>query len=193
MAATAASDNTMVIKGSHYWWFPALAGGALVAGGIAVAAWPGRSVKLVTFLAGIVLIANGVLEVITALTLRRQISGWGYYLASGIWSFAFGVPLALIPDVSARALAILLGIFLLFGGFIGIAAGAAVKHGGGRSGHYIVRGAVTVAVGAAAVAWPGVTLGVVAVILALWMIIVGMMLIAVAVGISGTTVVVADE
>lgn len=193
MATTAGNDDTLVIKGSHYWWFPALAGGALVAGGIAVAAWPGRSVKLVTLIAGIVLIANGLLEVITALTLRRELPGWGFYLASGIWSFAFGVPLALVPDVSARALAILLGIFLIFGGVIGIAAGAVVRHGGGRSGHYIVRGVLTAAVGAAAIAWPAVTLGVIAIIFALWMVIIGMMLIAAGVGISGKTVVVTDE
>lgn len=192
MATTAGNDNTLVIKGSHYWWFPALAGGALVAGGIAVAAWPGRSVKLVTFIAGVVLIANGLLEVITALTLRRELDGWGYYLASGIWSFAFGVPLALVPDVSARALAILLGIFLIMGGVIGIAAGAVVRRQGGRSGHYVVRGVLTAAVGSAAIAWPSVTLGVIAVIVALWMVIIGMMLITAAVGISGKTVVVTE-
>lgn len=193
MATTAGNDSSLVIKGSRYWWFPALAGGALVVGGIAVAAWPGRSVKLVTFIAGIVLIANGLLEVITALTLRRELAGWGYYLASGIWSFAFGMPLALAPDVSARALAILLGVFLIFGGVIGIATGAVLRRGGGRSGYYMVRGVLTVAVGVAAIAWPAVTLSVIAIIFALWMVIVGMMLVAAAVGISGTTVVITEE
>lgn len=191
--AASEGDNATVIKGTRIGWIPALAGIALLSGGVAISVWPGRSVKLVTLIVGIALVANGVFETISATALRHQLDGWGYHLASGIWSTAFGLPLALAPEFSARALAVLLGIFLMIGGLIGVLVGASLRSRGGRGGHYVVRGILTLALGTTTVVWPHVTLTVIVVLAAVWMIIIGAMLITVAAGISRTGLVVVSE
>lgn len=176
--------SVTTVKGSHYWWIPALAGAVMVAGGIAIVVWPRHSIKLFAFLLGLILVIDGVLEVLAALAARNELVGSNYFLASGLISIAFGMPLAVAPEFSARALAIIFGGLLLAAGLVGTIAGATLRRHGVPTGHYLLRGICGVVAGLVIVVWPGVGLGVLITVAAIWFLAGGTLLLIAGVGMS---------
>jgi uncharacterized membrane protein HdeD (DUF308 family) len=64
-------------------------------------------------------IARGILEIVVAIELRKQIKGEFWLVAAGIASILFGVLMIVLPVAGVLALAWLIGIYaLIFGGFM---------------------------------------------------------------------------
>lgn len=192
MSDAATTETTTVVKGSHFWWIPALAGALMIIGGIVMIVWPTKTSHVAAFLIGLVLVVHGILELITAAVTASKHSAWGFYLASGIISLAFGLPLMFASEISAKALAIVMGIFLMLSGLVGIIAGARLRREGFPTGRYLLRGLVAIAVGLAVVLWPQVTLNVIVILVAIWLIVAGVFALIGAFGMSGMTVIVEE-
>jgi uncharacterized membrane protein HdeD (DUF308 family) len=103
-----------------------VAGGALVAGGVLAALWPGITLWVLAVIVGIGLIASGVARVVGALSLR--VEGWGWLLFGGELSVVVGVLALVWPEATILVLGLLLGIRMLLFGIAEIMFGLALHH-----------------------------------------------------------------
>ena len=97
------------------WWL-ALVGLLGIAAGILTFVWPGiTAFVLLLFIAGWA-IGTGVLEIVGAIRLRKEIENEWLLIASGVLSVIFGLILVAQPGTGALALLYVIGTFaILFG------------------------------------------------------------------------------
>ncbi|MCD0450109.1 HdeD family acid-resistance protein [Actinocorallia sp. API 0066] len=95
-----------------------------VLAGLIALIWPAITAFILLIVIACWAIATGVLEIISAIWLRREIEGEWWYITSGILSVIFGVLLLVWPGAGGLALiwiiglfAILIGVALIFAAF----------------------------------------------------------------------------
>jgi uncharacterized membrane protein HdeD (DUF308 family) len=88
----------------RYWWLFLLSGSALIVFGVLVCLMPVAAYATLTgfFIAAFVL--NGMAEIGFGVMNRGAIGGWGWHLAGGIFDFAAGLLLLVVPVLAAVAL-----------------------------------------------------------------------------------------
>ncbi|HEU4684813.1 MAG TPA: HdeD family acid-resistance protein [Nitrospira sp.] len=86
------------------WWAMALEGVLGLGVGIVSFIWPGITALALVYLIAAWALVTGVLEIIAAIRLRREIKGEWLLALSGVFSIALGVLFALVPDAGAVAL-----------------------------------------------------------------------------------------
>lgn len=101
-------------------WAPLVLKGLLGVGvGILTFLWPGLTAMALLYLIAAWAIVTGVLEVVTAIRLRKVIAGEVLLVLSGLASVALGVLLAIWPISGALAMVWLLGVYaLVFGALL---------------------------------------------------------------------------
>jgi uncharacterized membrane protein HdeD (DUF308 family) len=98
------------------WWLVLLEGIAGVAFGLVAVGWPRITALVLLLLIAGWAIATGILEIVAAILLRRELRGEGLLILSGILSLVLGVLLAIRPQAGAVAFAWLIGVYaILFG------------------------------------------------------------------------------
>ena len=105
----------------RHWWVPFLLGIIILALGVVVMLFPAASYLTLTLLFGVVIILSGVMYL--AMATSKEIKGRGWLIASGIIEIILGLALTMMPAVSAIALPLCLGFWLLFKGFTFIGLG----------------------------------------------------------------------
>ena len=114
--------QTVTVKDGK-WWVRLLGSVVAFAAGAAVFLWPGISALSLLYVIAFYFIFIGVLQAISAIELRKVISGEWLYIISGILSIIVGVLLIMRPQTGAIALAQTIGIFaIVYGVLIGILA-----------------------------------------------------------------------
>jgi uncharacterized membrane protein HdeD (DUF308 family) len=99
-------------SGSRRWLL--MAEGVLgVLAGLVVLAWPGISALLMLYVIALWAIFSGVLRIVEAISLRREIDNEWTMALSGALSIALGVILAVLPGVGLLSLVWLIGVFAL--------------------------------------------------------------------------------
>ena len=99
------------------WWL-ALVGLLGIAVGILTFAWPGiTALVLLLFIAGWA-IATGILQIVGAIRLRKEIDNEWLLIASGVLSVIFGLILVAQPGTGALALLYVIGIYAVLYGII---------------------------------------------------------------------------
>jgi uncharacterized membrane protein HdeD (DUF308 family) len=94
------------------WWL-ALVGLLGIAAGLVTLFWPGvTAFVLLLFIAGWA-IATGVLQIVGAVQLRKEIDNEWWLIASGALSVLFGLVLAFQPGVGALSLILVIGAFAI--------------------------------------------------------------------------------
>ena len=104
------------MKQESNWWLLLLYGLLCIITGVVAALYPGITAILLGFIISINLLAGGLLQIIMAIHLRKEIRGEGWMALSGIIMFAAGVYLLMIPGGGAL-------LMLWFIAIISIAAG----------------------------------------------------------------------
>ena len=101
------------------WWVLLLEGPLGIAAGVVTLAWPGiTGLVLLLFIAAWAVI-TGVVEIVAAIRLRREIEGEFLLGLSGVLSVLFGLLLIVRPGAGAVAVAWLIGIYaILFGALL---------------------------------------------------------------------------
>jgi uncharacterized membrane protein HdeD (DUF308 family) len=114
LAITAAIKNRGTTAPTGWLVFVGLLG---IGAGVATMFWPAITALVLLILIAVWSIAIGVLTVVGAIRLRREIEGEWLLVASGVLSVAFGVLLMLRPGAGALALVWIIGAWaIVFGG-----------------------------------------------------------------------------
>lgn len=115
----------------RHWWVPLLLGIIVLALGAVVLLFPQTSYLTMTLLFGVVIILSGIMYLGMAMT--KGIKGRGWLIACGIIEIILGIILTMLPAISAVALPLCLGFWLLFKGssLIGIGYGLRKVKGSG--------------------------------------------------------------
>lgn len=102
------------------WWL-AIMGLCGIVAGILAFAWPGvTTLVLLLFIAGWA-IATGVMEIIGAIKLRKEIDNEWMLILSGALSVLFGIAITVMPGAGALALVWLIGAYAIVAGILYVA------------------------------------------------------------------------
>lgn len=107
------SNSIATIK---HWWLFLLSGILLIAGSIYVFYAPEESYVSLAWVFSILVFANGISNVIFSISNRKQLSGWGWYLTSGLFEILIGFILISYPAITLVLLPVFIGFWLLFRG-----------------------------------------------------------------------------
>lgn len=102
------------------WWL-ALIGLLGIAAGAVAFLWPGLTAFALIVMIGAWAVAIGVLEIIGAIWLRKEIEDEWLLIATGVLSVLFGLAILLRPGLGALALAWAVGAFALLSGLLHVA------------------------------------------------------------------------
>ncbi len=174
-AGTRADPADMVARvGSHWGWVLAFGIITLLVG-IAALAWPGRTLVVVAVLFGIQLIVMGIFRFVGAFASDDLTGGTRVLLALlGVLSLIIGLYAVRHVLITVLALALLLGIFWTVSGVVELFT--AISHRQMRNrGWTAVMSIVSILAGIVVLAYPGISLVALAVVLSVWLIIFGAM------------------
>ena len=108
------------IRGSAYasrWWL-AIVGLIGIAAGIATLLWPGITGLILLFCIAGWAIATGVMQIVGAIMMRKEIEGEWLLIASGVLSILFGGLLLMQPGAGALALVFVIGSYAILYGIL---------------------------------------------------------------------------
>lgn len=105
------------------WWVFVLLGISMIFFGIFVFITPAESYLTLSILFSMIVSINGVLEISFAISNRKSVDGYGWYLAGGIGKTIIGIILMIYPGITASILPVIVGFWLMLGA-ISLIAGA---------------------------------------------------------------------
>lgn len=108
-------------------WSYVLAGVVGIVAGLLAALWPAVTALALVLLAGVWAIVTGVLEIVAAVRLRRELTGEWVPALLGALSVVAGVLILVRPDLGALALATVLGVYALLAGVVLLVAAWRVR------------------------------------------------------------------
>ena len=112
------------------WWMPLVKGIILIALSILVFMKPGGALLGLALYIGIALIFAGFLILFSAISLRKEIKGWGWRLAEGLVDILFGFILISNPGLTAVIMSFMIGFWFLFYGITSLTDSFGLKDEG---------------------------------------------------------------
>jgi uncharacterized membrane protein HdeD (DUF308 family) len=160
--------------GRHWGWV--LASGILtLLAGVGVLAWPGETLLVIAVLFGVQLIISGIFRFVAALASDDLTGGTRVLLALlGVLSIIIGLWAVRHVLLTLLALTVFLGIFWVVNGVIDIFAALSHREMPAR-GWAALTGVLSALAGIIVLAFPGLTLVGLAVILGIWLLVFGIM------------------
>jgi len=107
---------------SRYWWMTVLRGVFWILFGIVMLAWPGISLLSLTIALGIVIFADGIVNVGNAFAGRKVHEDWWVLLLVGLTGIGVGALTFYSPQTTAIALVFYVAIWAIATGLLQIAA-----------------------------------------------------------------------
>jgi uncharacterized membrane protein HdeD (DUF308 family) len=160
----------------HSWGFVLALGVACVIAGFVTLVWPGVTILALVVVLGVFLLFAGASEIGWAVS-ERQTEGWKVILARGIIDVITGVIVLAWPDVTALALALILAAWLFV--YAAMSLWYAYRHRGQRphTGHFVAKGVGALVAAVITVAWPGITVLAIALVIGVELVLYGFVLI----------------
>jgi uncharacterized membrane protein HdeD (DUF308 family) len=100
------------------WWAPLLEGIAGIGAGLIAFFWPGITAVSLIFVIAAWAIVTGIMEVIAAIRLRKEIAGEWMLILSGVLSVVFGLLLVARPGVGALSMVWIIGAYAIAFGVV---------------------------------------------------------------------------
>lgn len=95
--------------------------------GLAAFTWPSATVLVMLWLIAGWALLTGILEIVAAIAWRRVLTGEWLLAVAGILSVLFAIAIVVWPEVGARTLILLIGIFALIFGVVLIGIGLRLR------------------------------------------------------------------
>ena len=170
-----------VFEGLGDYWGLVLAYGLVTTAlGVILAVWPKQTLVVLAVIVAIQIIVSGVFRLIAAVAGRSMEGGLRAVVGfSGALAIVVGLLFLRDPVQTLLIVTILLGVWWVIGGVVDI-IGAILRPAPGRRMWDIAAGVITVLAGAVLLINPKVSLGVLLVISCIWLIVVGIIAIAMA-------------
>jgi len=160
--------------GRHWGWILAFGVITLLAG-VAVLAWPGRTLVVVAVLFGVQLIVTGIFRFVSAFASDDLAGGTRVLLAIlGVFSLIVGLFAVRHVLIALLGLALLLGIFWIVSGTVELFTALSHREMPGRAWTALM-GVLSIFAGLIILVYPGISLVVLAVVLSAWLLIFGVM------------------
>jgi uncharacterized membrane protein HdeD (DUF308 family) len=160
--------------GRHWGWLFAY-GLLTLAAGLAVLIWPSETLLVIAVLFGLQLIIAGIFRFVAAFAVDDLTGGTRVlYALLGVLSIIIGIWAVRHVVLTLLALTVFLGIYWIVNGVIEIFT-ALSRHDVPQRGWTVTMGVLSVIAGLIVLAYPGLTLVGLAVILGIWLIIYGVM------------------
>ena len=115
------------VKTVKNWWLLLLTGILLVIGSVWVFFTPLESYVNLAWIFSILVLANGISYVIFSISNNKELEGWGWYLAGGLFEIIIGIVLIYYPEISIVILPLVVGFWFMFRGAQIIAASLELK------------------------------------------------------------------
>jgi len=112
------------------WWLLLIIGILLLVGGLWVAFSPAKGFVALVVLFIVILLVNGIFQIVLSISNQKELHGWGWYLAGGILEFLIGISLWSHPGLAPGVLVFVIGFWLLFRGVSIIAFSTDLKSDG---------------------------------------------------------------
>ena len=164
--------------GRHWGWL-LFFGILMVAAGVAAVAWPGPTVVVLAILFGIQIIVSGIFSFINAFAADESGGMRTWNVILGLLGIVIGLYAVRHIIVSVVALALLIGIYWVAYGIAQIYTAIANRELPHRGWMGFI-GALSLVAGIIVIVWPGPSLVTLAIVLGVWLIIYGVMEIALA-------------
>ena len=103
--------------GVKNWWVSLLLGLLYILIAICLMFTPLASYVALSVLFSVSMFVSGTLEILFAVTNRKNISSWGWYLVGGIIDLILGIYLIAYPMVSMEVIPFIIAFWLMFRGF----------------------------------------------------------------------------
>ena len=146
--------------------------------GVLVVLRPKDTIYAFAILLGIWLFVAGLFRIVMAIADREDTNGTRWLMAVlGLLSVIIGILFLRHTEETVTTLAFLIGLFWVVGGIIEFFT-AYSDHGSPARGFRIVMGVLAFAAGVVTLVWPHLTLGVLAVIMGIWLILYGVLEVA---------------
>lgn len=123
------------------WWISLLLGILYVVVAVSLMFAPLSGYAVLSILFSISMLFSGLLEISFAVSNRKNVSSWGWYLAGGIIDMIFGFYLIAYPLLSMEVIPFIIAFWLMFRGFSTVGYAMDLKRYGTRDwGWYIAFG-----------------------------------------------------
>ena len=114
-------------RGERGWGWLVLSGAAGILAGIGAFVLPALTAVVLLYVIAAWAVVTGVLEVVAAVRLRREITGEWLLATSGVLSIAFGVLVMIAPAAGALAVVLVIGGYALVSGAVLIGLGIRLR------------------------------------------------------------------
>lgn len=155
------------------WWLLLVTGLASVALGAMLIFWPGRTVTVVTTVIGVFMIVTGLIRFAAAVVDTDREHRW-LLVISGITAVVLGVIIMRNPEETIRVIVLITGIFFLVSGMVDFFRGVTNRSLPDAS-LRVGFGALTALFGLVILVWPDITVGVLAVLMGVYMVVFGIL------------------
>lgn len=163
-----------------YWWVGLLRGVLLIIFGVIAVAWPGITALALVVTFGIFAVVDGILALIDAIR-YRALGHTGTAVLLAILTIIIGVVALVYPTKTATVIVILIGIWAIVAGLVGIGGSLNLKDIPGSGwGWGLVSGILTVIFGILLLVWPKSGIVSVVWLIGLWAIVIGIVWIGIA-------------
>ena len=101
-----------------HWYIPLIIGILLIVMGFYIFTVPLATYVTLALMFSISFIISGLLDIVFSIQNHKTLQGWGWYLVSGLLSFALGIYLITYPTISEIILPFVVGFAMLFRSFL---------------------------------------------------------------------------
>lgn len=115
------------------WWVLLVKGIILIVLGIFVFRNPGKAILGLSIFFGVGFLLLGIIHTVSALSLKKEITHWGWYLAEGLVDLFFGILFLAKPELTASLMVFMVGLWFLFYAMINLIASFYLKEEGIRN------------------------------------------------------------
>lgn len=148
--------NETISSAVKNWWVSLLLGLFYILIAVCLMFTPMASYIALSIMFSIAMFVSGTLEILFAVSNRKHISSWGWYLAGGIIDLILGIYLMASPGLSMTVLPFILAFWLMFRGFSSTGYAMDLKRfGTGSWGWYMAFGILAIICSIAIIWQPG--------------------------------------